>query len=59
MENMEMNIWYTQRNELIKTTKRVLLSIFLVYYAKFLVEVRKRFCCVKEKNIVNIFYKIS
>ena len=35
---------YTQRNELIKTTKRVLLSIFLVLYAKFLVEVRKWFC---------------
>ena len=37
---------YTQRNELIKTTKRVLLSTFLVQYAKFLVEVRKRLCCV-------------
>ena len=37
---------FTQRNELIKTTKRVLLSTFLVIYAKFLVEVRKRFCCV-------------
>ena len=36
----------TQRKELIETTKRVLLSIFLVLCAKFLVEVRKRFCCV-------------
>ena len=36
----------TQRNELIKTTKRILLSIFLEFHAKFLVEVRKRFCCV-------------
>ena len=50
-----LNVWismrwryevFTQRNELIKTTKLVLLNIFLMFSAKFLVEVRKRFFCV-------------
>ena len=59
VQNNEKEIRNTQRKKLIETTKRVLLSTFWLFWAKFVVEVNKRICCKEKKNIVNNFTKFQ